>query len=148
MILPSPSSHSPAGCLLSLGRRCEVQHCTTFLCRDLSLFPGSCLRTLSFKGHCDTFPFPWGGRMVTSHLRGSFPSSPHLRDLGCSSEQPPPWQEATELLPCLDSQCASHCRADPAVCVCTCTWLLITPECLPQLPLEKCRSSGYSSNRD
>lgn len=51
-------------------------------------------------------------------------------------------------LPCLDSQCASHCRADPAVCACTCTWLLITPECLPQLPLEKCRSSGYSGDHD
>lgn len=83
--------------------------------------------------------------MATSHLRGSFPSSPHLHDLGCSSEQPPPWQEATELLPCLDSQCASHCRADPAVCVCTCTWLVITPECLPQLPLENVGHLGTAA---
>lgn len=86
--------------------------------------------------------------MATVHLGGSFLSSPHLHDLGCSSQQPPSWQEATVLLPCLDSQCARHCRADPAVCACTCTWLLITPECLPQLLLEKCRSSGYSGHHD
>lgn len=90
-----------------------------------------------------TYP---GKKDSHSPFRGSFPPSPHLHDLGCHSQQPPPWQEATELLPCLDSHCASHCRADPAVCECTCTRLLITPECLPQLPLEKCRSSGYSGD--
>lgn len=108
---------------------------------------GDFLRTLSFKATVLHSIYS-GKKDGHSPRRGSFPSSPHLHDFGCSSKQPPPWQEATELLPCLDRQCASHCRADPAVCARTCAWLLITPECLPQLLLEKCRSSGYSSNGD